>query len=643
MADVIYKKGQSANLDDVAIAEGQILVTEDTGEMYVDMSDGTRKKISDMTTAGRKTAEGGEIFNDYENNQSISKYSTTVGSHNIAGSKCFKVIADPIDNGDGTGIYMLDSIEGLETDMRYSAFLETQSVDAGKILSINADTKEVAVDGFVYYPLNPNTDNPETLEIYNSFIITGRPDLGTTDIGFAAFAGGENSFAQNSHVVTFGEGNYGLGKYATTFGINNISAYNATTLGQGNKNLGATSLVTGVNNTATVNRVFVSGKNNTANGADSFIGGGHDNTTQGEGSAAFNFGNKALGYGSVAFGFENEASGSLSFTTGQNNKPTGKRTAAFGRSNTVAGENAAAFGLGNNIGENATNSVAFGERNEITGSHSLTSGTNNNVAGTGSIVSGAHNTLNGNQTTAFGCSNTVKGENGAAFGFGNFIGENATNSVAFGERNEITSSYSLVSGINNNIAGANSIASGYHNTLNSNGGCAFGRLNEVSGTQSGCIGNENTVSKSYSVALNANNTVNGERSLVIGSYNTVNGMHSFAGGNSCVIGENGKSTFCLGRVLKSDVPYQTVVGQYNNSNADALFVVGNGVDNASWGRKNAFTVHKDGHSEVQLVSTDSDLSVINKQYLESELSKLIGYGTGEPTDTSYKLWIQIEE
>ena len=48
MADVIYKKGQSANLDDVAIAEGQILVTEDTGEMYVDMSNGTRKKISDM-------------------------------------------------------------------------------------------------------------------------------------------------------------------------------------------------------------------------------------------------------------------------------------------------------------------------------------------------------------------------------------------------------------------------------------------------------------------------------------------------------------------------------------------------------------------------------------------------------------------
>ena len=146
-----------------------------------------------------------------------------------------------------------------------------------------------------------------------------------------------------------------------------------------------------------------------------------------------------------------------------------------------------------------------------------------------------------------------------------------------------------------------------------------------------------------SAAFNIANTVEGKQSAAFGEYNNVYAKDSIAAGNSCVIGENGKSTFCLGRVLKSDVPYQTVVGQYNNPNADALFVVGNGTENASWARKNAFEVYADGHSEVQLVSTDSDLSVINKQYLESELSKLIGYGTGEPTDTSYKFWIQIEK
>lgn len=46
MADVIYKKGQSSNLNNVQIKEGQILVTEDTGEMYIDVTDNDRKKIN---------------------------------------------------------------------------------------------------------------------------------------------------------------------------------------------------------------------------------------------------------------------------------------------------------------------------------------------------------------------------------------------------------------------------------------------------------------------------------------------------------------------------------------------------------------------------------------------------------------------
>lgn len=47
MADVIYKRGLAKDLDSVKAQDGQILVTTDTGEMYVDMSDGIRKKISD--------------------------------------------------------------------------------------------------------------------------------------------------------------------------------------------------------------------------------------------------------------------------------------------------------------------------------------------------------------------------------------------------------------------------------------------------------------------------------------------------------------------------------------------------------------------------------------------------------------------
>jgi hypothetical protein len=73
MADVIYKRGLSSRLNDVNIQDGQILVTTDTGNMYVDVDEGTRNLIG----SGEKNTSQGEIFNDY--------------AHNVAGSKSFTV------------------------------------------------------------------------------------------------------------------------------------------------------------------------------------------------------------------------------------------------------------------------------------------------------------------------------------------------------------------------------------------------------------------------------------------------------------------------------------------------------------------------------------------------------------------------
>ena len=56
MADVIYKKGQSSNLDNVQIKEGQILVTEDTGEMYIDVTNNDRKKINGISNSKSGTS-----------------------------------------------------------------------------------------------------------------------------------------------------------------------------------------------------------------------------------------------------------------------------------------------------------------------------------------------------------------------------------------------------------------------------------------------------------------------------------------------------------------------------------------------------------------------------------------------------------
>ena len=70
MANVIYKKGQSANLDAVSVIDGQILVTEDNGEMFVDMSDGVRKKITDTNKVDKiegKNLSTNDFTDEYKN------------------------------------------------------------------------------------------------------------------------------------------------------------------------------------------------------------------------------------------------------------------------------------------------------------------------------------------------------------------------------------------------------------------------------------------------------------------------------------------------------------------------------------------------------------------------------------------------
>lgn len=60
MANVIYKKGLSNNLNNVEKRDGQILITEDTGEMYIDTTNYGRKKITNLELA-TKTEVTAEI------------------------------------------------------------------------------------------------------------------------------------------------------------------------------------------------------------------------------------------------------------------------------------------------------------------------------------------------------------------------------------------------------------------------------------------------------------------------------------------------------------------------------------------------------------------------------------------------------
>lgn len=283
---------------------------------------------------GEPTPEGGEIFNDYNTNKALSAFATVKGSNNISGGKCFKVIADPIDNGDETGVYTLDSVEGLEIGMRYSTFLETASIDAGEITSIDTEAKTITVNGFVYYPLEDKEDNPDTFAIFDFLIITGHPELGTRDCGYLAFVTGNNNFAQNTGVFVSGINNYGLGKYAALFGMDNIAGYNSFVAGYNNRGLAAQVFLAGAGNTGAANRVFVVGENNKVQGKNSMCG-GYKNVIHSESSFSAGSHNTvkatcgtALGYNnfindtartSFICGAQNATSSPLTFLRGKNN------------------------------------------------------------------------------------------------------------------------------------------------------------------------------------------------------------------------------------------------------------------------------------------------------------------------------------
>lgn len=98
----------------------------------------------------------------------------------------------------------------------------------------------------------------------------------------------------------------------------------------------------------------------------------------------------------------------------------------------------------------------------------------------------------------------------------------------------------------------------------------------------------------YSTAMGYNTTASGTYSTAFGYYTTAEGTSSFASGFISTAPEPYSAALGLG--LKTSNSAQTVVGKYNGSNANALFVVGNGISDAS--RNNAFAVSENGDTFI---------------------------------------------
>lgn len=177
----------------------------------------------------------------------------------------------------------------------------------------------------------------------------------------------------------------------------------------------------------------------------------------------------------------------------------------------------------------------------------------------------------------------------------NTLGESVVRNIIMGTGNDVKlTNRTLLLGNANYIAKdtATSIILGNSNNITRNAtenSLVVGGNNDIRGIDDVALGNNNTINGNFGKALGTNN------SLGSGEYNAVIGINNTTSGNfATVIGRD--------NIANAD---QLVVGHWNQLNENAIFIVGNGEENA---RNNAFVVTKTGDV---LVNGQSLLTIIS--------------------------------
>lgn len=326
--------------------------------------------------------------------------------------------------------------------------------------------------------------------------------------------------------------------------------------------------------------------------------------------------------------------GLYSLAFGENSKAINYNAIAFGRDNEAYGQYAFAAGRDNKAGYAC---FVLGGENEATGEQSFIIGYKNKSSGANSFVSGRENTASGMRSFASGYQSTASGDHSFAFGQG--ATASAECSLAIGYN--VTASYKYASAL-----GCGTISSGYASF-------AIGNVTEATGAHSFSNGKFTKAKGESSFAIGQYGVAKGAYSYIEG-YGTTESSHEASGNYSHVEGRDNKATasgahvggrdsiaagaysFAHGYGLNANAEAQMVIGKYNATNSNALFIIGDGTSSNQ--RKNIFEVLKNGgfqaRAENGILEFVSDTSSPSLKIL-GQNDKLIfearvddkGYGT----------------
>lgn len=318
-------------------------VVEYDGSSYIVLKDvtGVTPTVGDsymllvgQTGVGESANEmGGEIFNTYEDDDSgenirtkniaLSPASTAHGNGTTAGCMAFRLLGSrDIETDAGVvGVYLLDSIGGIEVGDEFSIKYKSNYDCCGKVIAIGPDgasslgyilaDNEIAVEGNVINDPNyvPEEHDAPVLWFYH------KPTIGTTPWGTGQHASGDNNKAVGPQSSTEGRDNVSAGRYAHTEGKGNFAVYAAHAQGRNTKALAECSDTAGFGTEATGYAAHAGGNKTKAVGSQSYAGG---------------WGTTALGDNSFVTGEGTVATGRNQFVAGSYNAERDDAVAIFG-------------------------------------------------------------------------------------------------------------------------------------------------------------------------------------------------------------------------------------------------------------------------------------------------------------------------
>lgn len=443
---VSFAIGKEQNLNDATKIAGQIKVTEDTHNMYLDINNDKRVLIG----VGKNTINSGEIFNDYENNIAVGGYAHAEGGNTYA---------------EGYGAHA----EGGNT---------------------YAEGRGAHAEGnYTYANKGSHAEGNGTRALSDDEV--------TSSEAYPSHAEGTNSYAigRGSHASGYGTSAYGLGAYTEGYVTN---AFGFQSHAEGYQTTAGAILETLSNNTTRIkkinyaldadghetNKVDTSEQGNSAkygeiaindnisyNGyikptdvvKSDFIG----TCSHAEGSKTWAYGNQAHaeGYGTIASGAGSHAEGNITHATNTASHAEGDNTNAISRASHAEGYGTIAGSSDSNSG------TQWGAHAE--GLSTIASNKGSHSEGQSTQATGEYSHAEGNATKAEGRSSHAEGFSTTASGSQAHAEGNATiasgvDSHAEGKSTQATGTYAhaegfqtLASGGMSHAEGRDSVASGY--------------------------------------------------------------------------------------------------------------------------------------------------------------------------------------